>query len=124
MHRKLAPRPEPKSSSIRPVAATSLSHRPAYASVLDSLRKKAVSVAAVLAIAPLGAFVGTVSACGGASPTQPEKWDSGAPDGSASTRALPAPTTSASQSSSASEAPATPPSEPAPAASEAPSEEP
>jgi hypothetical protein len=66
MRRKTSPRPEPRSSSIRPISpATSTS---AYGSVLAQARK--LGIVAVVTIAPLGALAGTVSACGGAAPVR------------------------------------------------------
>ncbi len=92
--RKPPPRPEPRATSIRPLAAAPTSARPGYAAAFAQATARKLATACV-AVLPLGALAGTVSACGAAPPTRPvptqvRPMDEPAPAPSGATSAPPA----------------------------------
>lgn len=79
--RRKLPRPSPPlARPSRPLDPQPKSPLPAYARLFEALRPRAMGLAVAIAIAPLGALIGTVSACGGAAPTQPNDRDDAGPD--------------------------------------------
>jgi hypothetical protein len=67
--KKLPVRPEPRATLVRPLATAS-TPRPAYAAALAHAAARKL-VTACVAVLPLGALAGSVSACGAAQPTRP-----------------------------------------------------
>jgi hypothetical protein len=100
--KKLPVRPEPRTphaGGVRPLAAARPTAAPSYAAALTQATARKLLTACV-AVLPLGALAGAVSACGAAQPTQPAPYYKGEPR-----VAEPAPSASASTAPSTTSGP-------------------